>query len=187
MNKPKRILLYGFGPYRQFRNNITKRIIEALPRQAGLKKIIFPVRFHRGQFVTAVQKFKPDLIVGLGQSARQRIAVESRAINRRRARRTSKPKPISLTGPQRLKTTLPLNAGNQARRSMSAGDYVCNFSMYVMLDQIRRGGLNIPYGFVHIPHDYDEKKGIGLVRKMLLQCRRMETIANAKTAAAKKG
>ncbi|MGH7873455.1 MAG: hypothetical protein ACREQO_14700 [Candidatus Binatia bacterium] len=173
MNKPKRILLYGFGPYRQFRNNITMRIIKALPRQAGLKKVIFPVRFHRGQFVGALKQFNPDTILGLGQSVRRRIDVESQAINRRRARRTNKPKPISLNGAQRLKTTLPLKMGNQAGRSASAGDYVCNFSMYVMLDQIRRGGLNIPYGFVHIPHDYDEKKATGLVEKMLLQCRRV--------------
>ena len=90
MNKPKRILLYGFGPYRQFCNNITQRIIEALPREAGLKTIIFPVRFHRRQFVIPVQKFKPDFIVGLGQSGRGRVAVESQAINRRRARRTGR-------------------------------------------------------------------------------------------------
>ena len=54
MNKPKRILLYGFGPYRQFRDNITARIIKSLPRQAGLKKVVFPVRFHRAQFVEAI-------------------------------------------------------------------------------------------------------------------------------------
>ena len=172
MNKPKRILLFGFGPYRQFRDNITARIIKSLPRQAGLKKVVFPVRFHRAQFVEALVRFKPDFVVGLGQSRRWRIDVESQAINRRRARRKSKPKPILLNGPQRLKTTLSLKVGNQAGKSTSAGDYVCNFSMYVMLDHIRRYDLDIPYGFVHIPHDYDEKKAAVLVEKMLLRCRR---------------
>ena len=172
MNKPKRILLYGFGPYRQFRDNITARIIKSLPRQAGLKKIVFPARFHRAQFVEALKRFKPDIVLGLGQSARRRIDVESQAINRRRTRRESKPKPISLTGPQRLNTTLQLKVGNHVGKSASAGDYVCNFSMYVMLDRIRRNDLDIPYGFVHIPHDYDEKKATELVRKVLLRCRR---------------
>lgn len=172
MNEPKRILLYGFGPYRQFRDNITARIIKSLPRQAGLKKVVFPVRFHRAQFVEALLRFKPDMVLGLGQSARRRIDVESQAINRRRARRESKAKPISLSGPQRLKTTLPLKIGNQAGKSTSAGDYVCNFSMYVMLDHIRRYDLGVSYGFVHIPHDYDETMATGLVRKMLLRCRR---------------
>jgi len=172
MNKPKRILLYGFGPYRQFRDNITVRIIKSLPRQAGLKKIVFPVRFHRAQFVEALLRFKPDMVLGLGQSARRRIDVESQAINRRRARRENKPKPISSNGPQWLKTTLPLKVGNHAGKSASAGDYVCNFSMYVMLDHIRRKDLDIPYGFVHIPHDYDETKATRLVEKALLRCQR---------------
>jgi len=172
MNKPKRILLYGFGPYRQFRDNITVRIIKSLPRQAGLKKTVFPARFHRAQFIEALKRFKPDIVLGLGQSARRRIDVESQAINRRRARRESKPKPISLRGRQRLKTTLPLKIGNHAGKSTSAGDYVCNFSMYVMLDHIRRYDLDIPYGFVHIPHDYDETEATRLVERVLLRCQR---------------
>ena len=173
MNKSKRILLYGFGPYRRFRDNITARIVKSLPRQAGLKKVVFPVRFHRGQFVEALVRFKPDIVLGLGQSARRRIAVESQAINRRRSGRANEPKHISLRGPQRLKTTLSLKLGDQAGKSASAGDYVCNFSMYVMLDHIRRNDLDIPYGFVHIPHDYDEKKAAGLVEKILLRCEQM--------------
>jgi len=172
MNKPKRILLYGFGPYRQFHDNITARIIQSLPRQTGLKKVVFAVRFHRRQFVDALERFKPDVVVGLGQSARRRIDIESQAINRRRARRGNKPKPISPSGPRRLKTTLPLNVGKQAGVSASAGDYVCNFSMYVMLEHIRRRGLDIPYGFVHIPHGYIEKKATRLVGKILQRCQR---------------
>lgn len=172
MNKVKRVLLYGFGPYRQFPDNITARIIRSLPRQAGLKKIAFPVRFHRRQFVDLLERFKPDVVVGLGQSSRRRIDVESQAVNRRRARRGDKPKPISPSGPRRLKTTLPLDVGEQARMSASAGDYVCNFSMYVMLEHIRRHGLDIPYGFVHIPRDYNEKKATRFVGKILQRCQR---------------
>ncbi len=159
MNKPKRILLYGFGPYREFRDNITARIIKSLPAQPGLKKVIFSVRFHRGQFVDAITRTKPDMVLGLGQSARRRIDVESQALNHRRAQRTGKPRMISLHGPKKLKTTLELRVVRQAGRSLNPGDYVCNFSMYVMLDHIRRKGLDIPYGFIHIPHDCDAEEG----------------------------
>ena len=31
-----RVLVYGFGPYREFRNNITESIIKALPPLPGL-------------------------------------------------------------------------------------------------------------------------------------------------------
>jgi pyroglutamyl-peptidase len=172
MNKPKRILLYGFGPYRQFRDNITARIIKSFSRQAGLRKIVFPARFHRKQFIDAIERNQPDLILGLGQSSRRRIDVESQATNRRCAGIPVLSKRISPRGPARIKTTLKLTVGRQAGRSSNAGDYVCNFSMYVMLDYIRRNGLEVSYGFVHIPHDYDEKKAARLIEEILADCQR---------------
>lgn len=173
MNKPKRILLYGFGPYRQFRDNITAKILKSLPRQAGLKKVVFPVRFDRRQFVEAIERFKPDIVVGLGQSSRRAIAVEAQAANRRRARRADAPKLISPHGPARLRTTLRLEIGRQAAKSSNAGDYVCNFSMYVMLDHIRSHRLDIRYGFIHIPHDFAQRKASAQVERILRRCRRV--------------
>jgi pyroglutamyl-peptidase len=172
MDKPRRILLYGFGPYRQFRDNITARIIKSLPRRPGLKKVVFPVRFHREQFVEAIEQFKPNIVLGLGQSSRRRIDVESQAANRRRTRLEDRPKRISMRGPARLRTTLTLRVGRRAAKSSNAGDYVCNFSMYVMLDHIRRNGREVAYGFIHIPHDYDLSKAAGLVEKIV---RRLST------------
>ncbi len=165
-------MIYGFGSYGRFRDNITERIIKSLPSQPGLKKTVFPVRFHRGQFIDLLKRFKPDIVLGLGQSSRRRIDVEAQALNRRRARRPDKPQPISSGGPKRLKTTLQLHLGKQVRKSASAGDYVCNFSMYVILDHIRRNRIDIPYGFVHIPHNYDPKKATEMVKKILHRCQR---------------
>ena len=172
MNKPKRILLYGFGPYQEFRDNITAKILKSLPAQPGLKKVVFPVRFDRGQFVDAITRTKPAIILGLGQSSRRTIDVESQALNQRRARRADDPKRILPGGPEKLKTTLELRLGRQGGRSSNAGDYVCNFSMYVMLDHIRRKFLHAPYGFIHIPHDYDPAKAARLVKRILNSCRR---------------
>ena len=33
-----RILLYGFGPYRQFKNNVSERILRKIPKRPGLTK-----------------------------------------------------------------------------------------------------------------------------------------------------
>jgi pyroglutamyl-peptidase len=167
MRKPKRILIYGFGPYREFRNNITARIVRSLASRAGLKKIVFPVRFHRRQFVDAIKRFKPEIILGLGQSSRLRVDVETQAANRKRGRSTDHAKAIFPLGVETIKTTLKLRPGRQAGRSSDAGDYVCNFSMYVMLDHIRRQDADIRYGFMHIPHDYDLKKAAGLVERIV--------------------
>ena len=89
-NPPVRVLVYGFGPYRQFSENITARIIKSLTPRQGLRKIMFPVRFYRKQFVDALRAPMPLMVLGLGQSSRPRIEVETRAINRRRTSKTQR-------------------------------------------------------------------------------------------------
>lgn len=154
-----RILVYGFGPYRPFRDNVTRHVLRALPPRRGLKKMIFPVRFHRAQFVDAVRQHRPGIVLGLGQCSRGgKLRVEARAVNERRARKADAPKKIVKKGAAQLPTGLRLDLGSSGRRSRFAGDYVCNFSMYTMLDGIARLGVPCRYGFVHIPHDYNPKK-----------------------------
>jgi pyrrolidone-carboxylate peptidase len=161
-----RVLIYGFGPYRQFRDNITAKILETLPVSGGLKKIVFPVRFDRKQFVRALKRHRPDVVLGLGQSSRRNIEIEARALNRRREGKTNQ-RPISALGPRWFPTTLGIKPGRQARRSRNAGDYVCNYSMYVMLAHIARTKMRISFGFIHIPHDYERRKAARLVRRVL--------------------
>ncbi|HEV8722224.1 MAG TPA: hypothetical protein VGW77_16515 [Candidatus Binatia bacterium] len=165
-----RVLIYGFGPYRQFRDNITAKIVQQLPKSDGLKKIVFPVRFDQKQFVRALSRHRPDAVLGLGQSSRRKMEVEARAVNRKRAQKADRPKRISAKGPMWLSTTLEIKAGRQARKSTNAGDYVCNYSMYVMLDHIGREHLKILFAFVHIPHHYDNRKASRFVQRVLRQC-----------------
>lgn len=153
MNKARRVLVYGFGPYRQFPENITAKIIKSLKPAAGLKRIVFPVRFHRGQFLEALARYKPEAVLGLGQSSRRDIEIESRGANRRRARQGARLRRIRQRGPLWLSTTLDLKLGRNARVSGDAGDYVCNFSIYLLLDQIQRTGAKTRLAFIHIPHD----------------------------------
>lgn len=165
-----RILIYGFGSYRQFSDNITAKIIGSLPKRPGLSIKVFPVRFQRRQFIEAIELYRPDCIVGFGQSTRRQIDIESRARNRRRDGRTRPERAIFKDKPKWLMTTLKLKSGRQAARSDNAGDYVCNYSMYVMLDHIASKKLNIPYGFVHIPFNYDRRKARRFVQNVLRQC-----------------
>jgi len=164
-----RILLYGFGPYRQFRDNITARIIQSLPRRAGLKKVIFSVRFQRRQFIDALNRHKPDVILGLGQSSRRRIEVETRALNRRRVGQLERARPILKDKPKSLPTSLPIHAGRWAGISINAGDYVCNYSMFVLLEEIDRRQSSTRFGFVHIPYNFDHRKACRIVHRILRQ------------------
>ena len=170
-----RILIYGFGPYRQFRSNITGRILRRLARRKELTKIVFPVRFDRRQFTEAVRRYQPDVIIGLGQCSRGRkLRTESRAVNLRRNRKEEAPKKIARAGRAEIRTNLPISSGSQVRRSRFAGDYVCNYSMYVILDFLARQHSDARYGFLHIPHDYDERKGAALIDRAIARLMRAQ-------------
>lgn len=150
-----RLLIYGFGPYKQFRENITEKILRRLPARMGLKKAIFPVRFQKRQFIEALKKHKPEIILGLGQTSRsRRLKIERRAVNRRREEKGDRARPIRAGGRKWLATSLRWNRGRQAGISYDAGDYVCNYSIYVILDYLKRRRLPTRFGFIHIPHDY---------------------------------
>ena len=127
-----------------------------------------PVRFHRGQFVQAVKAHNPDVILGLGQCAKGRkLRIESRSVNKRRNDKHKRAKPIVRRGPRQVPSNLELRIGPQARISRNAGDYVCNFSMYVILNYLKRRRLSARYGFVHVPHDYDPRKATRILVKAI--------------------
>ena len=163
-----RLLIYGFGPYRHFQANVTEKIVKRLPRRAGRKKTVFPVKFHEAQFINAIKQHRPDLILGLGQCAHgERLRIEAQAVNRRRNSPDDRARPILAGGSPSLKTNLRLAFGPQGRASNKAGEYVCNYSMYIILDFIKRRRLPIRFGFVHIPHSYDYRKAMRLVEKAI--------------------
>jgi pyroglutamyl-peptidase len=166
-----RVLIYGFGPYRHFKDNITQYIVRSSPSLRNFQKIVFPVRFDKKQFTDAVKKHRPDFVLGLGQCAGGRLLrIERRAVNRRRQNKQQKGRIIVRGGPQMLTCTLRLKKlalEKQTKVSYDAGEYVCNFSMYVILDYLARHRQDARFGFVHVPHDYDRKRAVISVTKVL--------------------
>lgn len=161
-----RVLVYGFGPYRNFQSNITESIVRNLPRRRRLKKIIFPVEFNKRQFLDAIRECKPDVVLGLGQCSRgRRLRIEAHAVNRRRHHKGERARPIVPGGALRLRTHLRFELGPRARLSQNAGDYVCNYSMYVVLDFVKRRRVPIRFGFVHVPRGYDASMAVRLLAK----------------------
>lgn len=167
---PVRVLVYGFGPYRKFTENITAQVIDSLAPRPGLRKLVFPVRFQRRQFIDALGEPMPLVVLGLGQCARPRIEVETRAINRRRADKSRAAQPISTGGEPWLPATMPLYLTRPSAKSINAGDYVCNYSMYVMLEEIERREHSSRFGFVHIPFDHDLPAACRYVERVVRQC-----------------
>jgi pyrrolidone-carboxylate peptidase len=162
-----RVLVYGFGPYGKFRDNITEKIIGMIPSQPHVRTVVFRVRFHKRQFIDVLERHQPDVVIGLGQCTRNRAEIESRATNRKRADEKGSIEPIRRSGAEFLSTNLDIKLGRQVGRSNNAGDYVCNYSMYVMLDYISRTAGEVKFTFLHIPHDSDPRKGTALVTRAI--------------------
>lgn len=149
-----KIFLYGFRAYGKYKDNITEKIIQRLvPRSTVITKV-FPVMFDQKQFLESLQEIEPDIILGLGQCRKgDKIRIEQQAKNIQQDGHEAPQKPIIPGKNKFLPVTLHLKPTEKSVLSFDAKNFVCNFSMYVILNAIKN--RNIPYAFLHIPHSFD--------------------------------
>ena len=157
-----KILVHGFGPYQKWRDNITVKVLGHLKDRKNLATKIFDVAFDSEMFLREIRENAPDVVIGMGQHPRARkIRIERTAVNRRRNSRDDVAEKIDPDGPDKLHVCLKIPAGPGLRITYNAGDYVCNFSMYVLGRYcVER---NIRYGFLHVPMKMDPKVVAGIV------------------------
>jgi hypothetical protein len=65
---------------------------------------------------------------------------------------------------------MPLFVTRPAAKSINAGDYVCNYSMYVMLEELESQNHDGFFGFVHIPYNYDLNAACRYVDQVVGEC-----------------
>lgn len=159
-----KILVYGFGPYQIFKENITSKIVKKLKPKYKIYKKIFLVKFDRAQFIREIKKIQPDLIIGLGQSGgpnsrRKKITIERKALNLRPSgKRLSK---IEESKPEKVLVNLRIKTNKYSRISYNAGTYVCNFSMWVNATYAKSNGIK--YAFIHIPYNFNLGRAVRFV------------------------
>ncbi len=145
-----RVLIYGFKPYGPHKLNVSERVVRLIRDRKGLDKVIFPVDFKIEVFRKAVRRFDPQYVIGLGQNERgTKIRIERRAKNAHRPTPEHPLRKILPKGPRTYNATLPIQMGNDAWMSYDAGEYVCNYSMYVMLHEFKN--TDTQFAFFHIP------------------------------------
>ncbi len=167
-----KILISGFEPFRNFSQNISKDLVQALPDQFGgqitLTKTILPVDNVKGpaRIVEAIYQYQPDAVLSFGIAAnRKKINLERIAINLKDYRIPDNTgvqisdQPIIPNGPAAYFTTLPIRkmlnslsaSGIPASISLSAGAYLCNQVFYTVMHEINHNYLPIKAGFIHLP------------------------------------
>lgn len=161
------ILVYGFGPYRQFTDNVTEKIVSQLGEIDRVHRVVFPVAFDRGMFTGEFERVKPDLIIGLGQHSRaKKIRIERRARNMQRADKGT-PKRIQRGNDKRMSLALPKLSGTTV--TYDAGDYVCNYSMWMAESYAEMHDAKA--AFLHIPRDLDVSEGVRFMKRLLRELR----------------
>jgi pyroglutamyl-peptidase len=171
-----KILISGFEPFGGHSINPTQQLIEdfktdAIPG-AEIRTVLLPVRFDEcvELLIKEIQAFMPDALISCGlASGRLAITPERIAINIKDIapdaiyldNNGARPEAQSINpdGPDGLFTTLPIRkmvdrmkaAGIPSSISNTAGTFICNNTMYGVLDYIRNNNRSILAGFVHFP------------------------------------
>lgn len=147
------VLVYAFGPYQSFDTNVTERTLRAMKAPKGVVLHVFDVRFNTTMFERVFERVRPAAIIGLGQHPRARkLRLERRAHPRGNP---SRARFVTLDLPRTRDTTV----------TRDAGDYVCNFSMWVGTGWGARHGAR--YAFVHVPKDYAPGRLEAYLRKAI--------------------
>ena len=169
------ILVTGYEPFGGRDVNPSQQIVEALARRdvpgVTLHTAVLPVEYDVCVDVVLeeMERVRPDAVIACGLAAgRTSVTPERVAVNVKgtstdptscdNAGIRKLDEPIS-DGPDGIFATLPVRAIQQAlvaagipsTVSNTAGTFVCNNTMYGILDHLRREGSSTPAGFIHVP------------------------------------
>lgn len=167
-----KILVTGFEPFGGERVNPSYEAAKSLPEQIEGAAVLvrqLPVAFREAgqRLLDLVEELEPDIVICVGQAGgRKAITPEKVAINYRRAsipdNLGARPldEPIAPDGETAYFSTLPVlqiveileQEGIPAAVSYSAGTYVCNEIMYVILDYMANSPRKMLGGFIHVPY-----------------------------------
>jgi len=169
----KKVLITAFEPFNGQTLNASSEILDQLNTtqfKAQIDKIILPTVFTEVNAImtSKIDELKPDIILLLGEAGQaSHIRLERVAINIDDARIPDNhyhqpiDLPINMNGESAYFSTLPIKSIHldllsqkiPAIISNSAGTFVCNHLMYVVLDYLAtKKASNIIAGFIHFPY-----------------------------------
>jgi pyroglutamyl-peptidase len=171
-----KILVSGFEPYGEMSVNPTQTLVREARgfnlEGIEIHSVVLPVNYDEcvEKITEEINHVSPDVVVSCGiYPGRAAITPERVGLNVKDTmaedlladKRGKKPvdEPINAEGPDALFSGLPyrrinenlLAAGIPSYVSNTAGTYICNNTMYGILDHIRRNQLPTIAGFVHFP------------------------------------
>lgn len=165
-----RLLITGFDPFGGEKINPAWEAVKQLPDRVGeydLCKLEIPTVFGMAarRVLEAAEGFRPDVILCIGQAGgRAAVTPERIAVNIRDAKIPDNAGNVPVgefvdpDGPAAMFATVPVMkmaeaicaAGLPGAVSNSAGAFVCNDTLYLLLRHYE--GTAVRVGFVHVPY-----------------------------------
>jgi len=166
----RKLLITGFDPFGGATINPAWEAVKNLPDQVGefaLCKLMIPTVFEKAaaMVLKKAEAFQPDVILCIGQAGgRSAVTPERIAVNIRDARISDNEgnQPIGQfvaeNGPAAYFSTVPVmemasaiqQSGIPATVSNSAGAFVCNDVLYILLHHYAKSSVKV--GFIHVPY-----------------------------------
>jgi pyroglutamyl-peptidase len=170
-----RILIAGFGPFPGAARNPSADLARELGRMrrpsltdVTIHAVVLPTIYAavERELSRRIAKIAPDAIILFGLAGRaDRLRVETRAVNaasrihpdatrlvpKAGTIRNGAPHELFVNAPVRRLLAAARSAGVPARLSRDAGRYVCNASLFLCLDTVRRRKRPPLVTFIHIP------------------------------------
>ena len=167
-----RLLLTGFEPFGGSAVNPSEQVVRALvaapPAGIELHTAILPVERRGGPqaLLLALQETQPQAVLCLGEASNLAvISIERVALNLLdfripdNAGAQATDEPIVPGAPAAYFATLPVRrmlqaveaAGVPVQLSLSAGAFLCNQVLYVLLHHLAEQNSQVPAGFIHLP------------------------------------
>jgi pyroglutamyl-peptidase len=196
------IVVQGFGPFGTHSVNPSELLVRKLAEQshADLVTEVLPTSMDRVRTTVPelVERHQPSVWIGVGLAAgRTALSIEAVAVNLAEwgdddadaDGASAQRQPIFPGGPAAHPTTLPVQEildawkqdGIPGYLSLSAGSYLCNWSMYCAAHAASELGLDCRVGFLHLPQlpelvtDPAEEPSMA----MALQARGLELVIEA--------
>jgi len=176
-----RALVTGFDPFGGDAVNPSGLAVSRLPGRIGAVEVAtaeLPTSYARSGKVlmAAIERTRPDLVLAVGQAGgRADLCLERVGINVQDARIRDNDGaqpidvPVAAEGPAAYFATLPIKAcvaelrraGLPAMVSNTAGTFVCNHILYLLMHGIGRQFPAMRGGFLHIPYLPDQAARAG--------------------------
>jgi pyroglutamyl-peptidase len=172
-----KVLISGFLPFGPHTENSSQIIAEKFKTHEidgfDIRVVILPVAFSSAfeRLKEVMDSFQPDAVICMGlASNRKTICLEKVAVNFMHSNGADndgvvkKHEVILSDGPSAYFSTLPLEAmlavegSYPVKMSMSAGSFVCNETMYRLLDYLKDS--QVQSGFIHLPSLKEDEHSI---------------------------